>query len=101
MINPTPKQAVKMFKNKTLTFHKGDIQSIKQTCGKTAWIDNRTVHRPFPEPADVYPFAVDSTHVYIICPWCRRIHVHGRGVGGRVSHCKPPNYHPDYRIMPI
>jgi len=102
MINPTPKQAAKMLKHKILRSRIDDIQVIRKTCGKTVWIDNRTVRRPYPEPADVYLFAMDSMQVYIICPYCQQIHVHGGDdVGGmRVSHCFT-YCHPNYRIMPI
>lgn len=44
----------------------------------------------------VYPIAIDRHQVYIVCPWCREIHVHGndhgRYNGHRSPHCK--NYVP-------
>lgn len=40
----------------------------------------------------VYPIGVDQYHVYIVCPHCGEIHLHGRTADGyeghRVSHCK-------------
>lgn len=40
----------------------------------------------------VYPVGVDQHHVYIVCPHCGEIHLHGHTVDGyeghRVSHCK-------------
>ena len=41
----------------------------------------------------VYPVGYCDVHVYIVCPHCGDIHLHGRGDGDgeghRVSHCTP------------
>ena len=43
----------------------------------------------------VYPIGIDRHHVYIVCPWCKQIHVHGNVngefEGHRVEHCKDRN----------
>ena len=39
----------------------------------------------------VYPIAFDNVQVFIVCPHCGNIHLHGIGSGHRVCHCKPPN----------
>lgn len=42
----------------------------------------------------VYPIATDRVRVYIVCPYCGDIHIHGAGGGNyeghRVEHCKDP-----------
>lgn len=45
----------------------------------------------------VRPFKVDMVHVWIKCPFCKKIHRHGScggsGYAGfRVPHCKDKNY---------
>jgi predicted RNA-binding Zn-ribbon protein involved in translation (DUF1610 family) len=46
----------------------------------------------------VYPLAVDRHHVYIACPHCGKVHIHGANKDGyagvRVPHCvySKPNY---------
>ena len=39
----------------------------------------------------VYPIGLDSHHVYIVCPWCKSIHIHGNRdgcyAGHRAEHC--------------
>jgi len=104
MKNMTPKQAARYFKGKDLKYRFGDIQVIRKTCERNVWIDNRTVHTLHLEPACVFPFALDSSHVYIICPYCQTFHVHSNKQGDyggmRVSHCHIQR-HPDYNIMPI
>ncbi len=41
---------------------------------------------------NVYPIAVDERHVYIVCPLCKEIHIHGNDKGDyegqRIPHCK-------------
>lgn len=51
-------------------------------------------HRSFVDAEgywNVYPIAIDNYHVYIVCPWCQKVHIHGndRGCyeGHRASHC--------------
>lgn len=47
---------------------------------------------------NIYPIAIDSFHVYIVCPYCQRIHIHGNDKGHyeghRCPHCftKAKNY---------
>jgi hypothetical protein len=91
-----------MFKGK-FTFADGDIQFGKlketnydidgaatRTC--RAWFDNRTEKKLPPDGATVYPFAIDDTHVIVVCPYCRQVHRHGNSKGDyegwRVSHCR-------------
>lgn len=53
-------------------------------------IDGRSFASP-PGHWHVYPVAQDKTRVYIVCPYCGRIHIHGAGGGDyeghRVEHC--------------
>lgn len=30
---------------------------------------------------NIYPIAIDSFHVYIVCPYCQQIHIHGNDKG--------------------
>jgi hypothetical protein len=103
MKNLTAKQAVKMFQTKTITFADGDIQHYRDH-GRDVWIDNRTERKPQPEAPTVFPFALDSWHVFIVCPYCGEIHAHGNANGEyegvRVSHCATP-LHPNYYIKQI
>ena len=40
---------------------------------------------------NIYPIAIDSFYVYIVCPYCQQIHIHGNDKGHyegpRCSHC--------------
>jgi hypothetical protein len=96
MKNYTAAQARKFFETKTVTFAEGDIQVDRRKATRTdvsriIWIDNRTVHRAYPEFPTVYPIALDEHQVYIVCPFCQSYHVHGNDkgkyAGHRVSHC--------------
>lgn len=54
----------------------------------------------------VYPIAVTRKQVYIVCPWCKGIHVHGGSAddcaGGRTSHCDVKPYENDgYDILEL
>lgn len=53
-------------------------------------------HRSFVDSEgrwNIYPIAIDNYHVYIVCPLCRKVHIHGndRGCyeGPRCPHCFP------------
>lgn len=53
-------------------------------------------HRSFVDSEgrwNIYPIAIDNHHVYIVCPLCRKVHIHGndRGCyeGPRCPHCFP------------
>lgn len=52
---------------------------------------------------EVYPLAVDNKHVYVVCPYCYDIHIHGRveeadgTYGSRSPHCRSKNSN-DYYI---
>jgi len=35
----------------------------------------------------VLPVSQDDKSCFIVCPYCRKIHVHGIGVGHRIAHC--------------
>lgn len=43
----------------------------------------------------VYPIALTKVHVYVVCPFCGRVHKHGvvgdNYSGNRVAHCKEIN----------
>ena len=52
---------------------------------------------------EVYPLATTPTNVYIVCPYCKMIHIHGNRVGDyegfRCPHCKDfGGSNPDYYI---
>lgn len=51
---------------------------------------------------EVYPLATTPTNVYIVCPYCKMIHIHGNKAGDyegcRTPHCFAKGY---YRIMKI
>ena len=52
---------------------------------------------------EVYPLATTPTNVYIVCPYCKMIHIHGNRVGDyeglRRPHCKDfGGSNPDYYI---
>lgn len=54
----------------------------------------------------VYPIAATKKQVYIVCPWCKGIHVHGGSAddcaGGRTSHCDAnPHINDGYDILEI
>lgn len=36
---------------------------------------------------EVYPIATTPTQVYIVCPFCKTVHVHGNHDGFREPHC--------------
>lgn len=46
---------------------------------------------------EVYPLAIDDKHVYVVCPYCCDIHIHGRfedsdgTYGSRSPHCRSKN----------
>lgn len=58
--------------------------------GKKLVIDGRSFDSP-PGCWHVFPVALDKTHVYIVCPYCGHIHLHGAGGGDyeghRIAHC--------------
>ena len=52
---------------------------------------------------EVYPLATTPTNVYIVCPYCKMIHIHGNKAGDyegfRRPHCKDfGGNNPDYYI---
>ena len=47
----------------------------------------------------IYPIGIDRFHVYIVCPYCGDIHLHGNAPGHRVSHCLNDNK--GYVILPV
>ena len=105
MKNFTPKQAIVFFRKMFLTFRDGDIQTIRKTHQRSIWLDLRTEYRI--NNANVYPYALDlhSRRVYVICPYCKRFHVHGIDSNGkyggmRTAHCHDPD-NPNYNIVQI
>lgn len=67
-----------------------DLGVIEWDGGKKLVIDGRSFDSP-PGWWHVYPVALDKTHVYIVCPFCGNIHLHGAGGGDyeghRIAHC--------------
>ena len=67
-----------------------DLGMIEWEGGKRLVIDGRSFDSP-PGCWHVYPVALDKTHVYIVCPYCGHIHLHGAGGGDfeghRIAHC--------------
>ena len=67
-----------------------DLGMIEWEGGKKLVIDGRSFDSP-PGCWHVYPVALDKTHVYIVCPYCGHIHLHGAGGGDyeghRIAHC--------------
>lgn len=66
-------------------------------CGrKKLATDRRSFDSP-PGCWHVYPVALDKTHVYIVCPYCGYIHIHGAGGGDyeghRTAHCNDHHSH--------
>jgi len=48
----------------------------------------------------VYPVGFDYGHcVYIVCPHCGEIHIHGAQPGHRLSHCNGINDNNGYEII--
>ena len=50
--------------------------------------------------------AVDPVHVFVLCPWCSRVHTHGSAgdigrqkYGTRGPHCLSNDFSPDYEIV--
>lgn len=54
---------------------------------------------------NIYPIRINSDHVYIVCPYCGEIHVHGNSKGcyegWRCPHCKDGDVRktPNYNIL--
>lgn len=51
-------------------------------------------HRSFVDAEgywNIYPIAIDNHHVYIVCPYCQKVHIHGNSKGQyegpRCPHC--------------
>lgn len=53
---------------------------------------------------NIYPIAIDNYHVYIVCPFCQKIHIHGNNKGHyegpRCPHCFPVQAN-SYNILDI
>ncbi len=54
---------------------------------KYFYYDSRTKKRK-DGSYEVHPVGLTDIQVFICCPLCHEFHVHGRGDGGRVPHCK-------------
>jgi ribosomal protein L32 len=50
----------------------------------------------------MYPIALSDVHVYVVCPYCGEIHLHGNITGdydgNRVQHCRGHHSDPNYNI---
>lgn len=51
----------------------------------------------------IQPIALSRTHVFIVCPYCHEIHLHGNAngfyEGVRVPHCNMDNLRNNYKII--
>lgn len=67
-----------------------DLEVFKWKGNRQSIIDRRSFDNPA-ECWHVFPVALDKTHVYIVCPYCGHIHLHGAGGGDyeghRIAHC--------------
>lgn len=67
-----------------------DLGVIEWDDGRKLVIDGRSYASPLGE-WHVHPIALDKAHVFIVCPYCGHIHLHGAGGGDyeghRVEHC--------------
>lgn len=74
-----------------------DLEVFKWKGNRQSVIDRRSFDNPA-ECWHVYPIAVDNVHVFIVCPFCGNIHLHGAGGGDyeghRVEHCNEKRRHP-------
>lgn len=71
-------------------FNNADVIEIDER--RSVVIDHRTYISPDDESWHVYPVALTIKGVYIVCPYCGQIHVHGVNPGGhyaghRLDHC--------------
>jgi hypothetical protein len=70
---------------------------------KRKYYDSRT--KLIGERYYVYPIALTDVHVFIICPYCHKIHFHGNPggnyAGHRVSHCIDGNINNGYVICKL
>lgn len=52
---------------------------------------------------NIYPIARDKHQVFIVCPYCGEVHLHGNNQGNyegmRVPHCKRLIETPNYNIL--
>lgn len=75
-----------------------DLEVFKWKGNRQSIIDRRSFDNPA-ECWHVYPIAVDNVHVFIVCPFCGNIHLHGVSGGDyeghRVEHCNEERRHPE------
>ena len=65
----------KEFKKLKIQYNQCNIEEFKE--GKALKVkDNRTILNN-ENVYEVYPIASDSKRVYVICPYCNEIHIHG------------------------
>jgi len=78
---------------KELCCKDGDIMTWKSD-GRTKWLDRRTEYSDNGGQSEhpqytVFPLAMDDVRCFVVCPFCRDIHVHGKSEGWRTADCPP------------
>lgn len=61
--------------------------TLPKECTRKVWVHD---DRSFIDEKgffNVFPVASDEREVVIVCPYCKRYHVHGKCNGSRVPHC--------------
>ena len=86
MTNTTEAYLRRILKVKNILAGEGDIFCY-QDQNHTYWLDRRTEWPIGSDTAIVFPLAADNVRVFVICPFCKEIHVHGHGEGYRSSDC--------------
>lgn len=83
------------------TFYPAGMRVTKHTPKKAMLVEDPR-SRFNGEFWEVYPIATTPTQVYIVCPFCKTIHVHGNAAGNyegsKIPHCQSSGY---YRIMRV
>jgi hypothetical protein len=59
----------------------------------------------YPMPAALHYWTVaaefEPDAVFVLCPWCRGVHIHAAGEGPRVSFCPHPSAPKTYLIVSV
>lgn len=86
MVNVSEKRMREIIKSRTFLADEADIFCYKDA-NRTYWLDRRTTWQKDGCTATVFPFAMDDKRVFVVCPFCKDIHVHGHGEGFRTPDC--------------
>ena len=57
----------------------------------------KKLKQKFPNLPVIHFEASSEISMRFDCPWCHRVHLHGRGSGTRASHCEV--YHGEYIVI--